>query len=361
MRTLSALLILLCACTSADDDGADTDDTDRSPDDRAFVRIPDTPPADVDNERLCVPSDDSQGRVAPADMDCATESYRHATETEAPDGPLVVMAFNIERGLKLDAVFDAFDAGELPMPDLLLMSEVDRGCSRTGSRDVPREIAEHLGMDGVYAVEFVELPRGAGSGGNISETCEHGNALFSRYPLGNAGFAFHEANLDWYLPPDQRDGGEPRLGGRSFVWADAQVGDRLVRLVSIHFESRPESWGEVHTSQAAESADKGLQPGGPAIVGGDTNFPAYTLDLSRADGTILDPGAEAILTRGFVDSHAELPFDARPTRSGLVIDLMFGKDVTFSDPAVCAANLCDTLGDHQAVWADVDLDAPGRP
>lgn len=357
MRTLPALLLLAaCTATDAPDDDGGESDAGPSPDDRPFERIADTPPADVDTERLCTPSDDSQGRVDPQDLDCPTESYRFADEDAVPDGPLLVMAFNIERGLKLDAMLDAFDNGDLPMPDILLASELDRGCSRTGSRDVPREVAEHLGMDGLFGVEFVELPRGSGAGGSISETCEHGNALYSRFPLGNPGHAFHADNEDWYLPPDQRQSGEPRLGGRSYVWADTRVGDRLVRLVSLHFESRPSSWDGTQASQAAEIADKGLEPGGPALIGGDTNFPGYTLDLSRGDGEILDPGASAILDRGYVDAHASLPLSERGTSSGLVIDLMFGHEVTFADPEVCTASLCDTLSDHQAVWAHMTLD-----
>lgn len=352
MNRLLYVLSLLTACAASDPG----DDTDLGPDDRPFERVPDTPAADVLTDRLCVPSDDRGGRVDPEDMDCDKESYRFADDDAAPDGPVLVMAFNIERGLKLDAILQAFDDGDLPIPDILLASELDRGCSRTGGRDVTREIAEHLGMDGVFGVEFVELPRESGAGGRITDTCEHGNAVFSRFPLGNVGARFHEDNVDWYLPSDQRIDAEPRLGGRSLVWGDAKLGDRLVRLVTVHFESRPTSWDGTQASQAAEAAEQALAPGGPAILGGDTNFPAYTLDLSRDDGTIADPGASAILSRGFDDAHAALPLAERGTRSGLVIDLIFGHQVTALAPGVCAKTLCDTLSDHQAVWASFTLE-----
>ncbi len=367
----TGLLLLLGACTPDGPDGAADGETDaHDPDARTWVPIPAMPAADVATDRLCQVPDESAPGFSPdpdaIQIACRVETMSYApTDLPAPDGPLWAMTFNIERGLQLDGILDAFDAGDLPLPDLLLLSEVDRGCSRTGTEDVTRRLAEHLGMDAVFGVEFVELPRTDGSGGSIGAACEHGNAVLSRYPLGNAQWGIHDANLSWYQPPEDRTSGEPRLGGRSWVAADARVGDQLVRLVSLHFESRSESWSTIHPAQAAEAAEVGSAPGGPAIVAGDTNFPAYSFDLARDDGTVNDPGAAAILDRGYVDAHDPLPVSERATRSGLVIDLLFGRGVTFSDPAVCAASLCSGLSDHQAVWSRVSLlpseDTPPAP
>lgn len=359
-HALLPVLALLAACGSPDPSPADSDTADSDgpdPDARPWTRVETVPVVDVRTDRLCDPVDESAPGFDPGAITCRVDTFRFAPDTvPAPTGPLTVMAFNIERGLKLDALLAAFDAGDLPVPDLWLASELDRGCSRTQGRDVTREIAEKLSMDAVFGVEFVELARGTGAGGTIDAPCEHGNAIFSRYPLGNVENRFHDQNLTWYLPPDDRDDGEPRLGGRSFVVGDARVGDRLVRLVSLHFESSPQSWQGIQASQAAEAADAGLEPGGPALVGGDTNFPGYTFDLNRNDGRIADAGATEILDRGLVDAHAALDPAERGTSSGLVIDLIFGSDVTFTNPAVCTRALCDTLSDHQAVWAEVTLD-----
>lgn len=347
-----AMLAVLVACERSP---ADVLDTDGEP--RPWTRVETVPEVDVRADRLCDPVDEAAPGFDPRVITCRVDTFRFAPETvPAPDGPLTVMAFNIERGLKLDALLAAFDAGDLPVPDLWLASELDRGCSRTQGRDVTREIAEHLGMDAVFGVEFVELARGTGAGGSIDAPCEHGNAIFSRFPLGNVENRFHAQNLSWYQPPDDRDGGEPRLGGRSFVVGDARVGDRWVRLVSLHFESSPRSWQGIQASQAAEAAEAGLEAGGPALVGGDTNFAVYTLDVDRADGAILDAGAAEIVERGYIDSHAGLDLEVRGTSSGLVIDLIFGSGVRFDNPAVCPRALCDGLSDHQAVWADVWLD-----
>jgi endonuclease/exonuclease/phosphatase family metal-dependent hydrolase len=253
-----------------------------------------------------------------------------------------------------------FEAGSIPLPDILLASELDRGCSRSGSRDVSRDFAERLGYNFVFGVEFIELPREGGAGGRILETCEHGNAIFSRFPLGNVDVRFHRDNKDWYLPPDQRTDGEPRLGGRSFVLADADLGDgNFLRLISVHFESNPVDI-EFQLSQAAEVADLGAQAPIPAIVAGDTNNVSYFIDVSSGrDDTpdrVIDRTVRLFLDRGFVDPHRVLGTRQRPTRGGFVIDLIFSTEDRWSAPAVCPPTLCTReVSDHQAVWATYTL------
>ena len=69
-------------------------------------------------------------------------------------------------------------------------------------RQATRELAAALQMHYVFATEFIELPRPGGAGGTIDVTCEHGNAILSRWPLGNVGWKFHDENIIWYTPPD---------------------------------------------------------------------------------------------------------------------------------------------------------------
>src|SRR6185295_978707 len=114
-------------------------------------------------------------------------------------------------------------------------SEVDRGCQRTQFRNVARDYARALGYFYVYATEFVELPGDRGATGPYDPPlCEHGNAIVSRYPLGNVRAIRHAAQRSWYTPPEFPDPDEPRLGGRIAITADARIGDRLVRLYSLH-------------------------------------------------------------------------------------------------------------------------------
>jgi endonuclease/exonuclease/phosphatase family metal-dependent hydrolase len=257
------------------------------------------------------------------------------------------MAFNLERGHQLDRLIAAMESGEIPVPDILLASELDRGCARSGGRHVANELGARFAMDVAFGVEFLELPQERGP-----VRCEHGNAVLSRFPLGNATSTFHRSQVSWYVPPEDRPAGEPRLGGRSFVSADVAIGDDLLRVVSVHFESEPASWATVLPDQALEAAEAGLVDG-PAVVGGDTNIPGYQFDLARDDGIIEDPSAAAIFGLGYDDAHATLPIEARPTRGTFVIDLIFGRGLRFSAPEVCDPTVCDPLSDHEAVWVEI--------
>ncbi|MCB9664439.1 MAG: endonuclease/exonuclease/phosphatase family protein [Alphaproteobacteria bacterium] len=357
MRALS--LLLATACGAAAPTGPDTDlDLDTGLP-RAFVPLEDdgTVPDHL-GDRLCDEAAAPDAAPDPVHLHCRTEGARFAPADAVPDGPLTVMVWNLERGQRLDAQLAAWADGTLPVPDVLLAAEVDRGCTRSGDRNVPREIAQALGLDYVFGVEFLELPRPSGGGGRIDAPCEHGNAIFSRFPLGNVEARFHTTNLSWYVPPDERGGpGEPRLGGRSFLLADMAWGDTLVRLSSLHFESRVIP-PEVQWQQGEELAAALQEVPGPVLAGGDTNAGAYSFDLASgrtAPDEVEDRTIGPLLRAGLDDAHLALPVDARPTRSGLIIDLLFGRGLGWSAPTVCPAEVCDPLSDHRAVWAEAGL------
>jgi endonuclease/exonuclease/phosphatase family metal-dependent hydrolase len=347
LRPLHRLNLALIAAACAPPIGPTTP-ADSAPELRAWTRIADQPAPDVTSDRLCAEAADPEAAPDTTSLSCRTETFRFADPSLTPGDTLRVMAFNLERGYRLDDLLAAFDRGDLPLPDLLLASELDRGCERTSSRHIARELGAHLQMDVAFGVEFVELPQFAGPG-----LCEHGNALLSRFPLGNAESRFHAENVSWYLPPAQRPGDEPRLGGRSFVTGEIVWHDTLLRAVSVHFESRPSAWPTVLPAQAAEAAEAAAAYGPPAIVAGDTNIPGYQFDLARADGASLDASAAAFFAQGYEDAHAALPFEQRATRGSFIIDLIFTQGLSASAPVVCSAALCDPLSDHRAIWVDL--------
>ena len=293
---------------------------------------------DVTGDRLC--EDDPADEVY---IECRLEGS--CPTGPVPDGAdeIVVMAYNIERGLQIDGQLAAFADGTLPTPDVILMSEADRGCARTAGRNVAWDYAEALGMYHVFGVEFVELPR---PGDAVTEACEHGNAILSRYPIGNVTLHRHETNLSWF---DSED--EPRLGGRMALLADIAVGDRLVHVQSLHFESGL-SDGPIRAAQAAELAALGNAQPHPVVIGGDTNAGLYILDLEN--GTTNEDTVNAFFDAGYVDTHASLPLEERRTHStGFILDILFVRDQAVSDPSLCSA--CDGLSDHRPIWATISI------
>jgi endonuclease/exonuclease/phosphatase family metal-dependent hydrolase len=291
----------------------------------------------------------------PVRIDCAIEGASFASNAE-PKDEIVVLAYNLERGLKVDEQLQALQSDpEIPPPDIVLVSEADRGCTRTDSRNVTREWAEALSMNYVYGAEFIELPRFWGPGGGAIWTrCEHGNAILSRYPLGNVRLIRHAKNFSWYSWWQRLlHVGEPRLGGRVAVAADVKVGDRYLHLYSLHLESRGSD--EYRPAQAAEVAEDALRQPFDSIIGGDLNSAAYLDDLRNE--TTKDVVTQALLQRGFTDAHAGLEAEDRiTTQSGVVIDLIFGRDVSFLDAGIGDRNKWGELSDHLPVWARVRLD-----
>ena len=200
-------------------------------------------------------------------------------------------------------------------------------------------------MNYAFGVEFTELARPEPMGED-DDHCEHGNFVASRYPIGNVDVFRHADNLSWY------EDGERRLGGRVAITVDVQVGDELVHATVVHFESKIAQI-EIQVGQAEETAERALQRPFTQIIGGDTNAPLYGFDLY--DGTTRDGTTQAFLTRGLVDTHAEIHPDDRGTiEPGFIIDLMF-TNAAVSNPGICAESGCGDLSDHRAVWADIAL------
>jgi endonuclease/exonuclease/phosphatase family metal-dependent hydrolase len=323
-----------------------------------FVEFPwqQTTP-DPRHERLCAEAADPDNATDTTFIDCDVEGASFAPPDVEPKRELTVVAWNILRGFETDAQIAAMlESGDVPLPDVVLLSEVDRGCRRTGFRNVARAYAEALGFHYVYATEFVELPSQRGPSGPYDPPlCEHGNAIVSRYPLGNVRQIRHARNHSWYTPPDFPDPDEPRLGGRVAVAADMKVGDRLVRLYSLHFESTLSAL-RIRDAQAVEIASDGATVPGPVIAGGDINSFFARLDFEngwRNDGT-----TQAFLTRGYSDAHAGLPLAERDTNfdpAPLIIDFVFVRNAAVVDAGLCPRERCGTLSDHLPVWAVVDL------
>ena len=279
----------------------------------------------------------------------------------APSGEIVLYAYNVERGLRLDDQLRAFagDAG-MPSPDVVLISEADRGCSRSGNRNVAREYARALGMCYVYGVEFLELPRFWGPGGSVRRRCEHGNAIVSRFPLGNVRLLRHRRTRSWHSTVQRiLHVGQPRLGGRAALAADVRIGERLLRVYSVHFDSGHRGHGssspDAHReAQARELIEDASGLGRDVVIGGDMNVGRYL--GSRRDGEQEDPTARALVEAGYEDAHAALPRGERVTTdSGVAIDLIFGRGVRFTGSGVGPREVWGGLSDHLPVWTRVTL------
>lgn len=159
--------------------------------------------------------------------------------------------------------------------DVLLLSEVDVGCARTGYVDVGLVLAKALHMNYVFCTEFVELAsplRPAHlQGGGV-----HGNAILSRYELSHVHSALFRAQPGAASWRESRD--QPRRGGRCYVSALVHTPQGAVRVYSVHLEvlcgpvARVQQFLEVYEHAEAHRYESVAQ-----IIGGDFNTHAHGL------------------------------------------------------------------------------------
>jgi hypothetical protein len=187
-------------------------------------------------------------------------------------GPVLrVVSWNIERGLNFDLIRlalsdpDAFTEAALRRgkfdenkqarieqqlrtlrdADIVVLNEVDLGMKRTDYRDVARDLAQALGMNYVFGVEFLEVDRLDDLGlekiqledpaltQQMREDLRpdrsrylglHGSAILSRYPIQNAHIFRLPVCHDWYQTERMRYPNSKRVSvwpPTRFSWSES--------------------------------------------------------------------------------------------------------------------------------------------
>lgn len=189
---------------------------------------------------------------------------------ESPSA-LRVVTWNIEQGVRFDEIAQALRRMKA---DVVLLQEADIACRRSGNRNVPRELADILGMNWVAAGEFQEI--GESSNGVPALTTQ---AILSRFPISAASTLRFSSQslLRWKLSPVQ-----PRRGARIALKA---------RTAGMHiYNAHIESGGSetLRTKQMRQMLDdyaRSRVDGGPAVIAGDfNNIPATRSPMFRVLG-----------------------------------------------------------------------------
>ena len=175
-------------------------------------------------------------------------------------GETGALVFNIERGVHLAETIDFLKyCPEIRPFDIIFANELDDGMKRSGGRQTAREIAEAIGMNYAWGLEFIELadpdePKGL-----------HGNAVFSRYPIVWAEtFRLPEEN-NWYFDRQKR------IGGRNAVFAKLDADGCEIGAVSMHLENRTDGAGRRRQIRAILDEAERVFGGMPVLMGGDLN------------------------------------------------------------------------------------------
>ena len=178
--------------------------------------------------------------------------------------------FNMEHGCRnREIVPFLLENRDLCDADILFGNELDDGTERSGNFDSSKAIAEALGYNYAYALEFVELVNPNDMKGY------EGNTLFSKWPIIWAKSLYVPEEYNWYFDE------QVRIGGRVAVYAEIDINGKHVGAVCIHLENRttPEGRGR-QTEAILQKADEWFG-NIPIVVGGDYN--TNTFDGRRND------------------------------------------------------------------------------
>ncbi|MDB5585943.1 MAG: Endonuclease [Devosia sp.] len=183
--------------------------------------------------------------------------------------PLRVGAWNLEQCYAVEATAEMLRAENV---SLVLLSEVDNGMARTGQRHTSRDIANQLGMNYAFGLEFLELDIGTAV---HREYCKddfnrngfHGNALLAGTGLITPVVVRLPDQLFWFNPEMETG----RVGTRCAVGAVVMTEQGPLYAVSVHLESRGDAAHRAAQMRALFDAVEAMSGGMPVIIGGDLN------------------------------------------------------------------------------------------
>lgn len=202
-----------------------------------------------------------------------------------------VLVFNMERGVHLAELGDFLETCPEVRPyDVLLANELDDGCVRSGQKDTAKELAERLGLNYVFGLEFIELVNPEDSKGH------HGNAIFSRWPIKQAKVVRLPEQYNWYFDRQRR------IGGRLAILAELDVNGRRIGVGTIHLENRTHGEGRAAQLEAILKEADAMFPDMPVLLGGDLN--TNTFD-GRDKDTINEIASDPELQRRCLEDVAQ--------------------------------------------------------
>ena len=227
--------------------------------------------------------------------------------TSLAPGPLRVVAFNAQGGVRLDGIRKCFEREPLRGAAIILLSEADLGTLRSGRRKIASELAAALGMSCAYVPEFGLQTR---KGKIVSYL---GNAILAREPMDSVvAIALPKVGVRYPRMPRSL-GRVSRIGSQAAIVAMIRVRGRPLRLCVAHLDSRAHPNGR--DLQMATLMEH-FPSDAPAILGGDLN--TTTVEL-------LDPSSVRIVlrdmlfnSRRFRDPRGREPLLARLEDAGFM-------------------------------------------
>lgn len=213
---------------------------------------------------------------------------------------------------------------EIGNASIIGLQEADRNKKRSGYTNTPRLIADELGMYYAWAAP----PQAARSKEQEEET---GVAILSAYPMTDVGRL---------VLPNEGPGGRRRVG----LGATLRIGAKLIRVYSVHGETR------ISTDKKLEQLE--------AVVRDLKNYPKTDCAVVLGDFNTLQSEAIENTTRLFTEAGFETPFpnNLKTWKTFIIelkLDWIWLKGLRSSDYGV---DRKVRYSDHFPLWVKVNLD-----
>ncbi len=204
----------------------------------------------------------------------APETADYRLETAAARPRYRFLAWNIERGAEIERQIRAFrEHPYLSSCDVLLLTETDIGMARSGNHHVAQRLARELGFAYVFVPTYLNLTKGSGAEFDLpgdNEIGLHGDAILSRYPIGNP------RGIRMRNGMDKIAGREQRLGCPTAVAADIDFPDYAVTAVAVHLDAQStQRHRRDQMQEVLDALDAPHERWLPVILGGDWNTSTY--------------------------------------------------------------------------------------
>jgi endonuclease/exonuclease/phosphatase family metal-dependent hydrolase len=283
---------------------------------------------------FCLPSPAPSFASAQSVADTLLETGRGTRLQEPAHAPseLKIVSYNMRwrSGEDLREIINLLRSDpEIGRAAIIGLQEADRNRKRSGNTNTARTIAEELGMFYAWAAP----PLAEKSKDREEET---GVAILSPYPLTDV--------VRLVLP-------HPGPGGRrrAAIGASLRIGSHLIRVYSVHSETRTSTQKKLEQLQAVLDDLKNYTKVTGAVVLGDFN----TLEGQAIENT----------TRLFTEAGFETPFpNSMKTWKTFILELkldwLWLRGLRPSDYGV---DRKVTYSDHFPLWVKVNLDGKAPP
>ncbi|MEE9382988.1 MAG: endonuclease/exonuclease/phosphatase family protein [Nannocystaceae bacterium] len=199
---------------------------------------------------------------------------RPCTRARGDVPPIQAVTWNLERGKQFEAICAVIrNEPRIHEADLLMLTELDIGMTRSGHRNVPRDLADQMGMAYVFANFHLVLSpgdQGERHHGEPNTAAMHGSALLSRFPITRF------AAVDLPEKIDKFHVLEKRLGCKRAILCEVSTPSGLLTVVVPHLD--PFADGRYRGLQMRRVLRAASDFGGDhVLLGGDLNTNTYHL------------------------------------------------------------------------------------